>query len=140
MYKRIILIALALMPLVTIAQNDDAAAVHKVLDDQVTYWNKGDVVTFMKGYWNSDSVMFVTKNGPVYGYQTVLAHYKKSFPNKAAMGDLTFSGLILKRLSSEYYFVVGAFHLKGTANLDGNFTLLFRKIGGAWKIIVDHSS
>jgi ketosteroid isomerase-like protein len=120
----------------------DIASIQQLLNQQVTDWNKGDIVAFMTGYWNSDSVMFMTKKGPEYGYKPVMEHYKQVYPNKAAMGTLDFSHLIYKRLSPEYFFVVGAFHLHKDDGTDtgGNFTLLFRKIDGAWKIVVDHTS
>lgn len=121
--------------------NRDETAIRSILSAQVSDWNKGDVTTFMQGYWHDDSVMFITKSGPVYGYQPVLDHYKKSYPDKVAMGVLSFSGLILKKISPDYYFVVGAFHLhRDKGDVNGQFTLLFRKIKGEWKIIVDHSS
>jgi ketosteroid isomerase-like protein len=119
----------------------DESAIRSILSAQVNDWNQGNVTSFMTGYWNNDSVMFITKKGPVYGYQPVLEHYKQTYPDKATMGTLSFSGLLLKRLSPDYYFVVGAFHLQRSAgNVDGQFSLLFRKIRGAWKIVVDHSS
>jgi ketosteroid isomerase-like protein len=129
-------------PAFAIQTDPDIAAIQQVLNQQVTDWNKGDIVAFMTGYWNSDSVMFMTKKGPQYGYKPVMEHYKQVYPNKAAMGTLDFSHLIYKRLSAEYYFVVGAFHLHldNRTDVGGNFTLLFRKIDGAWKIVVDHTS
>lgn len=121
--------------------NTDESAIRAILSAQVSDWNRGDVTTFMRGYWHNDSVMFITTKGPVYGYEPVLEHYRKAYPDKAAMGVLSFSGLILKKLSPDYYFVVGAFHLhRDAGDLNGQFTLLFRKIGGEWWIVVDHSS
>jgi ketosteroid isomerase-like protein len=120
----------------------DVSAIEQVLNQQVTDWNKGDIPSFMTGYWNSDSVMFMTKKGPAYGYKPVMEHYLQTYPNKAAMGTLDFSHLMYKRLSPTYFFVIGAFHLHKDDGTDvgGNFTLLFRKIDGAWKIVVDHTS
>jgi len=40
-----------------------------------------------------------------------------------------------------YYFVVGKWHLSRTiGDLDGIFTLLFKKIKDTWVIVSDHSS
>jgi ketosteroid isomerase-like protein len=141
MYKQSLLWCLLLLAPFALRAQTDAASVRQVLNQQVTDWNKGDVTAFMTGYWRSDSVIFMTKTGPEYGYQPMLEHYKKGFPNKAAMGTLTFSNLILKRLSPDYYFVIGAFHLaRSTGDAGGQFTLLFRKVNGQWKIAVDHTS
>ena len=57
------------------------------------------------------------------------------------MGTLFFSDLILKKLSDRYYYVTGKWFLKRTVgDIGGYYTLLFRKIGGSWFIVSDHSS
>ena len=57
------------------------------------------------------------------------------------MGKLTFDILQVKKLDTEYYFVIGKWFLKRDAgDIGGHYTLLFRKIDGKWKIINDHSS
>jgi hypothetical protein len=57
------------------------------------------------------------------------------------MGTLTTMVTSMKKLSAEYYFVVGTWHLDRSAgNVGGSFTLLIRKIKGEWLIVCDHSS
>jgi hypothetical protein len=57
------------------------------------------------------------------------------------MGKLSFDILLVKRLSLEYFQVVGKWHLeRSIGNLSGHYTLLFKKINGKWVIIADHSS
>jgi hypothetical protein len=57
------------------------------------------------------------------------------------MGKLDFTILQTKRLSVLYYSVVGKWHLTRTiGDLNGHFTLLFKKIKNAWVIVSDHSS
>jgi hypothetical protein len=95
----------------------------------------------MKGYWNNDSMLFLGKSGPKYGYQTTLENYKKNYPDTTAMGKLRFDILQVKRLSALHYFVVGKFYLQRTiGDLEGHFTLLFKKLNGKWVIVADHSS
>ncbi len=123
------------------AQNRDEQAIRKILADQTTEWNKGNIASFMSGYWKSDSLLFVGKNGPKYGFQKALDNYKKGYPDTVAMGQLSFDILQVRRLSPDYYFVLGKWILQRTiGNLEGYYTLLFRKIKGKWLIIVDHSS
>lgn len=112
-----------------------------MLAAQVIAWNDGNIEGYMKGYWEHDSLVFIGKNGPTYGYQPTLERYKKGYPDAAAMGKLTSTILSLQKLSNEYYFVVGKWHLARTAgNVGGSYTLLLRKIRGEWVIINDHSS
>lgn len=123
------------------AQNRDEQAVRSLLEEQSKAWNNGNIDEYMKGYWNSDSLVFIGKNGPKYGYKTTLENYKKSYPDTAAMGKLDFTLLELKRLSFQYFFVIGKWHLQRTAgDLQGHFTLLLKKIKNRWMIVADHSS
>lgn len=120
----------------------DKQAIIKVLDDQRISWNKGDIEGFMQGYWKSDSLMFITERPPVYGWQNMLERYKKAYPGKAGMGDLTFSIIQVKVLDNSNAFVMGGWGLKleNGKTPGGFFTLWFRKIKGEWKIVCDHTS
>jgi ketosteroid isomerase-like protein len=123
------------------AQSKDEIAVRNILSKQTNAWNAGNINAFMQGYWQSDSLMFIGKSGVTYGWQKTLDNYKKNYPNAAAMGRLDFTILQTKRLSVLYYFIVGKWHLARTiGDLNGHFTLLFKKIKNTWVIISDHSS
>lgn len=121
---------------------NDEQAIRQVLARQTAAWNDGRIDQYMAaGYWESDSLLFIGKNGPQYGYATTLANYRKSYPGKEQMGELRFELISLKPLSADYYFAVGKWFLKRAAgDVGGSWTLLFRKIGGQWKIVADHSS
>ena len=122
-------------------QSKDEAAIRQLMADQTTAWNRGSLDDFMKGYWNNDSLVFIGKNGPTYGYKNALTNYKKNYDSPDKMGQLTFTLLEIDRLSPDYYFVIGKFALKRkVGDLAGTYTLLFRKINGHWKVIVDHTS
>lgn len=121
--------------------NKEVVAITKVLNTQAEAWNTGSVEGYMQGYWNSDSLLFIGSKGPAYGYTTTLERYKKSYPDKAAMGTLSFSNLSFYKLSDEYYHVVGAWKLVREKDTPGGyFTLLFKKIKGKWLIVADHTS
>ena len=118
-----------------------AEPIKKVLAGQAESWNHGDLEGYMQGYWNSDSLKFIGKSGLTYGWKPTLQNYRKSYPDKEAMGKLTFSNLTIETLSAESAFVIGKWHLARTkGDLQGHFTLLFKKLNGNWKIVADHSS
>jgi ketosteroid isomerase-like protein len=122
------------------AQTNDETAIRNAMNKQIKDWNNGNIDGFMQTYWQSDSLLFVS-NPPTYGWKSTLEHYKKSYPDTATMGKLSFKLLQLKQLSPEYYFVMGNWYLKRSAgDVGGIFTLLFRKINGKWLIVVDHSN
>jgi ketosteroid isomerase-like protein len=119
----------------------DKQAILKVLETQRIAWNNGDIDRYMQGYWKSDSLMFVGKAGPVYGWQKTLDRYKRSYPDKAAMGKLTFTVLKVDLLDKTNAFMLGAWRLDREKDTPGGyFTLWFRKIDGVWVIVVDHTS
>ncbi len=123
------------------AQASDEAIIRAALADQNTAWNNGDIDRFMQTYWHSDSLMFIGRTGPTYGWQNTLNNYKKGYPDTAAMGKLDFDIISIKRLSVMYFSVVGKWHLKRSiGDIGGAFTLLFKKINKQWVIIQDHSS
>ncbi|MEJ0103030.1 MAG: DUF4440 domain-containing protein [Bacteroidota bacterium] len=125
----------------TFSQSKDETEIRTVMSIQTQSWNKGDIEAFMKTYWHSDSLMFIGKKGIKWGWQTTLENYKKGYPDTVAMGKLDFNILLVKRLSPEYYYVVGKWHLKRSiGDLEGHYDLVFRKIEGSWLIIADHSS
>jgi ketosteroid isomerase-like protein len=123
------------------AQSKDELEIRKLMNDQAAAWNRGDIPAFMNGYWESDSLMFIGKSGITRGWQQTLSNYKKGYPDTAAMGKLTFSGIEVKRLSVQYFFVVGKWHLaRSIGDVGGYYTLLFKRIKKRWVIVADHSS
>ena len=123
------------------AQSKDEKDVRQLLTEQDAAWNRGDIEGFMKGYWLSDSLMFIGKRGITYGWQKTMENYKNRYPDTAAMGKLNFEYIEMKQLSENYFFVVGKWYLTRTiGNLNGAFTLLLRKINNTWVIVKDHSS
>lgn len=139
--KKMLTIICALIVTASFAQSKDEITIRQILDEQTKAWNRGDIDGFMKGYWESDSMMFIGKSGVTYGWTNTLNNYKKNYPDTATMGKLVFTILSVKRLSSAYYSVVGKWFLNRSAgDVGGHYTLLFRKIKGKWVIISDHSS
>ncbi|MGI9158739.1 MAG: YybH family protein, partial [Saprospiraceae bacterium] len=116
-------------------------AIRAIMARQEAAWNRGDLEAFMDGYWRSDSLQFIGSRGLTYGWHQTLDNYRKGYPDRAAMGTLTFTLLSVQPLSQKSAFVVGKWHLKRNAgDLSGHFTLLWKKIKGAWVIVADHSS
>ena len=142
MMKNINLLLCALLFIsIASAQSKDEIEIRNILHRQSIAWSDGDIEKFMQPYWHNDSLMFIGKTGITYGWQKTLANYKRNYPDAAAMGKLDFTILQTKKLSVLYYFVVGKWHLKRTAgDLNGYFTLLFKKIKNTWMIVSDHSS
>jgi hypothetical protein len=122
-------------------QSKDEASVLKILAEQTKFWNEGKMDQFVKGYWEHDSLMFIGQSGVTYGYRNMLNNCKKNYSDTTKMGKLAFEIIKVQRLSDQYYFVVGKWFLKRSiGDLNGHYTLLFRKINNEWVIVADHSS
>lgn len=140
-FQLMCLTALLFCSSITYAQQTSEKNILAVMSAQTTAWNNGDIDAFMQTYWNNDSLLFVGKNGITYGWKNTLEHYKKAYPDRAAMGTLHFTILKLQKLSDDYYNVVGKWHLKRfIGDVGGHFSLLFKKLNGRWLIVQDHSS
>jgi hypothetical protein len=123
------------------AQPNDEASIRSILSEQTVAWNSGNLEAFMGGYWKSDSLMFIGNRGISYGWQKALDNYKKGYPDTTAMGKLNFDLLQIKRLSADYFFVIGKWHLtRSIGDIGGAFTLPFRQQKEGWVIVADHSS
>jgi ketosteroid isomerase-like protein len=139
--KKFILFACILIVVNSSAQSKDEQTIRKMLADQISFWNKGDIPGFMQGYWKNDSLVFIGKNGPTYGFNNTLHNYQKNYPNKDYMGVLNFDILNVQAIEKDHYFVIGKFMLdRKVGNASGHFTLIFKRIKGVWKIVSDHSS
>ena len=119
----------------------DVDLISEVMNKQEAAWNSGDLDAFMVGYWESDSLTFIGKSGVNKGWQTTLDNYKKSYPDTASMGKLTFTNLEINKLGEDHAFVIGKWHLKRSiGDVGGHYSLIWRKIQDKWVIISDHSS
>ena len=107
----------------------DKKAILELLNTQTKAWNNGNIETYMQTYWNSDSLMFVGKNGIKYGWQNTLSNYKKSYPDKASMGTLDFELEKVEVFNAQSAFVLGKWHLaRSIGDVQGHFTLLIKKM------------
>lgn len=121
--------------------NKDFEQIKALLSAQQTAWNQGDIDQFMETYWQSDDLQFGGASGITRGWQATLDRYKKRYPDQATMGQLTFAVKDLTKHSKKVISLTGSWYLKRTVgDIGGHFLLIWRKINGQWKIVVDHTS
>jgi hypothetical protein len=115
-------------------------AIRALLQSQEAAWNEGNIEGFMEGYWRSDSLRFVGTT-ITEGWQATLERYRKSYPDRAAMGELRFEYYRFHFIDASVCLVTGRYHLKREADAPtGIFSLLLRKINERWVIVYDHTS
>src|SRR3954468_12841304 len=102
--KKILFCALCLISAYNLfAQEDDVWAIRKMLIAQVVEWNKGNIDGYMKGYWESDSMLFIGSKMRAYGYNATLKRYKEAYADADHMGKLASKITSMQQLSPEYY-------------------------------------
>lgn len=138
--KYFLIIYLFVFSLNFFAQSKASKEIVDLMKKQELAWNAGDVEGFMKYYWKDDSLKFIGKSGITYGWQKTFDNYKKNYPDKTAMGKLTFVIKNNEQLSNTSVYIIGSWHLEKEKAVGGYFTLLWKKIKGEWVIVVDHTS
>ena len=115
--------------------------IRALLERQAAAWNEGDLAAFVGDYLDSPEMRFVSGGSVRYGSADVLDRYRRTYPDRAAMGTLRFAELDVRVLSSGFVFVFGRYHLAREHDAPtGLFTLLFVKTAAGWKIAHDHTS
>ena len=114
-------------------------AIKKILTTQQECWNNGDIDGFMKGYWNSENLIFTSsKHQPAYGWKATLDRYKNSYPTKSSMGVFNFEILNITLTSEKTAKLKGKWELiRKDDNPNGLFWLDLEKFDENWLIIKD---
>ncbi|HEX4378572.1 MAG TPA: nuclear transport factor 2 family protein [Candidatus Acidoferrum sp.] len=121
----------------------DRATVTQLITNQQLSWNKGNIDAFVEAYWHSPDLTFSGTSGVQRGYDAVLQRYKKSYPDRATMGQLAFSDLDFHFIGNDGALVLGHWHLtrdKDKGDIGGVFSLVWQRFPEGWRIIHDHTS
>jgi len=97
----------------------DREAIGAILRAQKSAWNHAAVDAFLQGYWHSPELTFSGSSGVARGWDGVRARYKKSYPDRAAMGQLNFSELEFRFLGPDAALVLenGTCSVKKTSSV-----------------------
>ena len=135
-------LALVLLLLAPAGLRADAEAdIRALLLAQQAAWNRGDLDGFMAGYAQTDDLRFASGGTITYGWKTTLERYKKHYPDKATMGTLAFSDLVVTVLAPDGALLFGKWSLTRAHDKPwGLFTLTLKKTAAGWRVIQDHTS
>jgi len=118
--------------------------ISKLMQDQVDSWNNGSIDGYMQAYLHSDALKFITRKGVRQGFDSVTYHYKKSYNSKEKMGRLSFRQVSFSPIdlpeSENIINATGKWFVSHHETTDsGFFSLIWKQVGGEWKIIIDHT-
>jgi uncharacterized protein (TIGR02246 family) len=118
--------------------------IRTMLAKSQTMWNRGDLAAFVTDYEDAPETTFIGREVVRGGTKAILDRYRRRYPNREAMGTLTFSEIATRPLAPGLVLTTGKYDLKrtpaGGGDASGRFTLVIRKTPAGWKIIHDHSS
>ena len=120
------------------SERSERDSITNVLMAQQDAWNAGDIDAFMAGYWQSPDLRFASGGSVTRGWQATRDRYHARYSDRSIMGLLSFDQLEVVELSDDAAIVHGAWLLTRENDApSGLFTLVFRKIDGAWLIVGD---
>ncbi len=117
---------------------DPSNPIRSAMAEQEHAWDNGDIPAFMRHY--SDTICFIGHGSRTCGREAVTANYLKTYPDKAAMGDLSFGIDEVLPTGNSHAWVTGTWKLYRTADtIGGGFSLLWVKEQAGWRIARDHT-
>lgn len=130
------MLSIALILLAAPVSSSDA--VKALITTQGEAWNRGDLPAFTSVY--ADDAIFVSPNGVTKGRQAVLERYQKRYPDKKAMGTLSFEFVEAREQKDSVSLIARwtlAYPDKPAAS--GHTLLVLHKKGDRWFIVQDAS-
>lgn len=121
----------------------EAEALRQLLQDQQAAWNRGDLEAFMAGYAKTDTLRFASGGNVRTGWQETLDSYRRGYPDRAAMGTLTFDRLDVEVMTATWAMIFGRWALERESDRpSGLFTLIANRptADADWRIVHDHTS
>ncbi|MEZ4806521.1 MAG: nuclear transport factor 2 family protein [Flavobacteriales bacterium] len=116
----------------------DPRPIHDAMSGQQQAWDRGDIPGFMMAY--SDTVCFIGRTRTTCGKDKVTAQYRRSYPDRAAMGMLRFELDEVLPVGDKHAWVTGGWRLYRAADtLGGGFSLLWAREHQGWRIVRDHT-
>jgi uncharacterized protein (TIGR02246 family) len=117
------------------------AAIESVIHNQEEAWNRGDIDQFMDYYWRSDELTFSSGGQTTRGWEATMKRYRDRYSTPEKMGKLKLDKLEITPLGDSAALVLGQWQVERESEpLNGNFSLVVRKLDNRWLIIHDHTS
>ena len=122
------------------AVSADRAQIEHALNVSADGWNERDLEKYMAVYASLEDTSYVSQGNVVRGFAAIRSTYAARFAT-ADTGHLAFKIIEFRQLSPELACVLGEYDLRQGNGVrhSGATTLIFRKMAGAWRIILDHT-
>jgi uncharacterized protein (TIGR02246 family) len=115
-----------------------SAAVLALLERQRQAWNSGDLEGFCAVY--AEDARFLSPSGVTQGRAAVLARYQLRYPDRAAMGTLSFDVLEVREAAGAVSVAARwTLSFPGKAPASGHTLIVFNLQPAGWRLVQDAS-
>ena len=124
------------------AQDTAEKEIQQALDAMLEAWNRDDLDAHLAPY--ADSATWTTSTGLLHGRAAIRESLVKAFQRGTdLLGELSFGKAVFRRLGPDAMVTNGSFQVGNLPNgksINGQSTLIWKRIGSKWQILHDHSS
>ena len=111
------------------------------LNHRADAWNRGDLATFLDGYWQSDELTVIDGDTTLTGWPAVQDACKRRLRSTEQPGRLVYDRLNTQPSTEDTIDVTGRWMRKEEAGAaGGTFSCTFRRINGRWLIVRERRS
>ncbi|MCA1748072.1 MAG: DUF4440 domain-containing protein [Parasphingopyxis sp.] len=106
-------------------------------------WNRGDLEAALDGYWNSPDLVWVSRSGVSRGFAQFAEGMRADFGDAPeTMGEFTAEILDSRQIGDYGAITVARWSIDrdGEQIMGGVSTMLWRRIEGEWRIVLEHAS
>jgi ketosteroid isomerase-like protein len=113
-----------------------------VLAAQQEAWNQGDLEGYMRGYLESEALVFTSGGNIRRGFTETFQKYKARYgSDPSTMGTLAFEILGVQSLGADGAIVLGRWALTNTPVAgSGVFSVALERTPAGWRVAHDHTS
>jgi ketosteroid isomerase-like protein len=122
---------------------DPVEAATHAFADMRSGWNAGDIEAALAAYWDSTDITWINRAGVSRGFDDFAAEMRAAYANAPeTMGVYTAEILDGRALTQDSALIVARWDISlGEERLYGGIsTMLWRRIDGEWKIVLEHAS
>lgn len=137
----------AATPSATQASTKDTAAILAIITAIEHGWEQGDGAPFRKHFLDFDGARYLESGGQNVGLDDLVVRHVEPEKHSLEFLQLDFLNAVIHFEGPAFAWAIADTRVKGKVRKTGRIidkkgfeTFLFRKVGGAWKVVHTHSS
>jgi uncharacterized protein (TIGR02246 family) len=121
--------------------SDTAESIRARFEQAATAWNRGDLDAYLTSYWDSEETLWISRGTIIRGITAIRSTCKSLYASPETMGKFEIQDLQINVLTESDALVIGTWLLTVQEPArNGVFTVLMKRLGGEWVVVMDHTS